>query len=399
MISYKNGYGLPDNIFEFYLNNFYYYELYENSNKLEYEKYHKNISKILNNINNLKNKNIKDMFLGWKESYHNFPRIFDFSGLQISITDECQLNCKHCYNQNNVRKNKFVSLHEIKNYYNKIMSLKGYLKTYDTNNGKVTITGGEPFLNEELKEIINYFFQLGYRTLILTNGLIYKEEITDTLLKTNSTLQISIDGMKDKHNYIRGNGTFEKTVENIKKYIKNGVTVYISFTSNMYNYKEYPKVFMFFKNLGAKVIWQDRYTYEDGFNLKPLDKNATIQWNRYNNVLSITNNEICRTGLHRMLQETRNKPCTAGTFPVIDPYGNIKACGRLNIIIANLNESENSIAEKMLKFLIGFRMCPVNCIGCKNIKTCFGGSCCISYSMNKIAHMQDIGCGWINFKK
>ena len=41
----------------------------------------------------------------------------------------------------------------------------------------VYLTGGEPFMHPDIKEIINYFFNSGKKISIATNGLLLNEKM------------------------------------------------------------------------------------------------------------------------------------------------------------------------------------------------------------------------------
>ena len=51
-------------------------------------------------------------------------------------------------------------------------------------------------------------------------------------------IQISLDGLQETHDFIRGSGSFEKTMKTIKQLYDNDVRFYIHFVYNSKNYKE-----------------------------------------------------------------------------------------------------------------------------------------------------------------
>ena len=136
-------------------------------------------------------------------------------------TSRCNLFCEHCFNykrQDNVDGstglNSEMSLDEI----NKFSSSFEHLKS-------VTITGGEPFLRKDIKEIVEIFYKnngLQYVS-IHSHGLLNERVVKtiENILEELPDLKIiyctSIDGLEEKHNKIRGaKDGFNKTVKTIK---------------------------------------------------------------------------------------------------------------------------------------------------------------------------------------
>jgi MoaA/NifB/PqqE/SkfB family radical SAM enzyme len=85
---------------------------------------------------------------------------------------------------------------------------------------QVTLTGGEPFLRSDLSDMFLALDKRGQDTGTTTNALaleLIKKQITDTLRglsgKNTFSLQISVDGLEEMHDYIRGvKGNFKKAM-------------------------------------------------------------------------------------------------------------------------------------------------------------------------------------------
>lgn len=86
------------------------------------------------------------------------------------------------------------------------------------------ITGGEPFMREDLKEIVRELYKKSDRIVISTNGF-FTDRIID-LCKSfpNVGIRISIEGLEETNNKIRGldNG-FNKGYSTLKKLVKMGM--------------------------------------------------------------------------------------------------------------------------------------------------------------------------------
>lgn len=394
---FDNGYGIPKDEYDELAILLYGYEEYDLYKNKKYYSSYKNVCNIIDNIGNYP-ENIRNAVNGWMLSYRYLQRIFPSNSLQISITDNCQLMCKHCYNQNFKREDRNINLDDILFFEDKLKKCEVYFKKNKNILKNVSITGGEPTLNPYVEDICNYYDKNNYHISMLSNGI----DIQDELISKFKTyrhfdIQISIDGIGNIHDYIRGKGTFSKSVDTIKRLTSSGIIVTIAFTANSYNYKEFPKVVKFFQSYdNIRLIWADRYACEPSFNLNPLNKDESITF--FNDVERMSNLENVRD--RRMLMRNRNRPCSVGHSIIIDAHGNLKACGRLNIKIANLyDDSVDSIVKKFKLFNIKFRNAPVKCFGCKKLNICFGGSCCVSYAENKCSNIEDPACEYIRFNE
>jgi sulfatase maturation enzyme AslB (radical SAM superfamily) len=147
--------------------------------------------------------------------YYNFKKMPSPTSIILYVTTLCNLRCKHCFYSTELNNHKvFMSLEEIKKTVNSLV----YPATF-------TLTGGEPFLRKDIKEIISFIYKKfkGKRAIMIcTNGTLHKRiyNISKELLEKYNNLQlnieISIDGMKETHNTIRGEGSFEKVIETFK---------------------------------------------------------------------------------------------------------------------------------------------------------------------------------------
>jgi len=167
------------------------------------------------------------------------------------VTDRCDLRCQHCFYREKLNKGKEPSLWEI--------------KKVSKNLGKfsfLTLTGGEPFLREDLPEIAEVFAlqnEVG-RISIPTNGFLperifsISERILKKCPKTKILVKVSIDGTEEIHDKIRGiKGSFKKAVNTfymiklLKEKHKNFRTG-ILFTISKLNENNLFEAFDFVKN-------------------------------------------------------------------------------------------------------------------------------------------------------
>ncbi len=162
----------------------------------------------------------------------NFPQIeldsLDNLWFQVSGT-LCNIKCDHCFISCSPRNHnfEFMSLTEVKNYLEE--SIKLGTKEY-------YYTGGEPFMNKEILQILETTLKLGPAT-VLTNGMLIKPETAEKLkaISDNSIytleIRISIDGYTEEMNdNIRGKGVFKKAMRGVELLYQNGFLPIITIT-------------------------------------------------------------------------------------------------------------------------------------------------------------------------
>lgn len=157
------------------------------------------------------------------------------------VTARCNAKCLHCFYYKNLNKKRNeLTLKEIETM------CKSMGKIY-----YVALTGGEPFLRDDLPEIVySYYNYNKTRNIIIsTNGSlpdkIFKqcEKIIELCPKLHLSINISLDGLEDLHDKIRGvNGLFSKAIQSYHK-LKEIKKINISFiatfsTLNQYSIKE-----------------------------------------------------------------------------------------------------------------------------------------------------------------
>ncbi len=128
---------------------------------------------------------------------------------------------------------------------------------------RLYITGGEPFIKNGIFELIRYITKTRKRELIiLTNAMLFDDKKLADLKKVMSPkviLQVSLEGPNAEiHDKLRGKGSFDKTVEGIKKLMSIGITPIVSTAINKYNEKDIVKTSRFLSKLGIKehnILW------------------------------------------------------------------------------------------------------------------------------------------------
>lgn len=146
--------------------------------------------------------------------------------LQWHLTNACNLRCHHCYDWKlPITPMTFDQmLHTIDNFV-------GFLKKIDAD-GEISLTGGEPMLFEKLPDLIRYIKEqdVFIALYVLSNGIICPSDTFIEFLKEHRVgIQISIDGMQDIHDDIRGVGSYAKSIATIKKLLAYGINTSVHY--------------------------------------------------------------------------------------------------------------------------------------------------------------------------
>ena len=215
------------------------------------------------------------------------------------------------------------------------------------------ITGGEPFIREDLKDIVRELNKISDRIVISTNGF-FTDRIIDLCKEfPNIGIRISIEGMEETNNEIRGLAdgynkgytTLKKLCEMGMKDVGFGMTVQDRNASDLVAlYDLSDKMGMEFATASlhnsfyfveAKNLIHDRpmvaQHFEDLIN-KLLDSGSPKKWFRayFNHGL-----------INYIYGQKRLLPCDMSfdTF-FIDPYGDVMPCNgtKEKEVMGNLNE-------------------------------------------------------------
>lgn len=143
----------------------------------------------------------------------------------------------------------------------------------------VSLTGGDPFVRKDIREIIDIFVDRGVPIHINTNGVLLRR-YADFLLERSRSIvgiTVSIDSADPHtHDEIRGvTGTFDKAIAGIER-IRNGIPVSIACTLNQRNLGEIEQFDRFCKEKGYDYRFQP--LHEDGSNqLTPNQDGVAVE--------------------------------------------------------------------------------------------------------------------------
>lgn len=150
--------------------------------------------------------------------------------LTIEITSRCNLSCSYCYFFNNPAvEYKDLKTDEWLKFFDELGAL-GVMR--------VTLAGGEPFIREDLPELIERLVHNRMRYSFLSNGMLINDEIARFMAGTKfcEFIQVSVDGSNaEVHDSCRGKGSFDRVISGIQILKKNKIRVAVRVTIHKNN--------------------------------------------------------------------------------------------------------------------------------------------------------------------
>lgn len=263
--------------------------------------------------------------------------------INLSVTDRCNMKCKIC---NIWKKPKTeLSLNDFKPIFRKFRNLNW-----------VSFTGGEPFLRNDLVDIVYLALEEcpGLHTIsIPTNGFFTKKILKDTkkILKSDIPslyVSISLDGLEYIHDSIRGaKGSFKKAVNTfklLKKIKDNRFKVHFEYTISRFNQGKLPETV---ETLGTPEdfiisVAQNAFFYaNEEKKVKPNKKLllSDIRWFLSHHKGHSVHDFATRMFLKSIL-EGRKIPCIAGKNSFyVDTKGRVYPCIFINKKLGTVNSN------------------------------------------------------------
>ncbi|MDI6903781.1 MAG: radical SAM protein [Methanocellales archaeon] len=328
--------------------------------------------------------------------------------LEFAVTYKCNVRCVQCnvwqyYKENPERAKKELTIEEI-------------VRIFSSYNGfsVIGITGGEPFLRNDLTQIIRILAQTQRKLRILfitTNGQIpqlIENRVKEVLEDRDGngydfrlTQLVSLDGPRVIHDYIRGvKGAYDKAIDTIMRLSElrssyslfevGSVTVCSPFNIGRFNevidevarlgneYDLEPTFCVWFEGQLYKNIGQHKGKEIDEFRKELIGSIPAIKRIVGKKGSSLTKG---RCFFYDLLNywlknpERQVVPCGAAKVRYfLDPYGNVYPCTIYNTAIGKLRDFDddftkliNSNSREHVRRLVEEEKCPICCNTCETI--------------------------------
>lgn len=234
---------------------------------------------------------------------NDYTMPFEIPTMEIKLNNLCNLKCRMCHPMDSTSWNDWK---QVEDFYvkegnflpKKISDLnlerKPFLDSFeDTDNWwasfekllpffrRVEFAGGEPLMDPQHYRILDMLkpyaknIEIKYATNGTTLGISKERTIHDYWPHFRSVaVNVSIDGIHDVYNYIRGNGDFNQVKENIKeiKSIPNVSRVVGAFTAQAGNILQAAECIDYFINEMEIVFYSHRVSYPNCLSAQVLPR-------------------------------------------------------------------------------------------------------------------------------
>ncbi|HRT71430.1 MAG TPA: radical SAM protein [Syntrophales bacterium] len=162
----------------------------------------------------------------------------------IAVTNRCNLFCDHCNVSTSLNSRDELTTEQWVSFIQRLAELKVFT---------LWISGGEPFLREDLFTIIGEVEKHHFSYGINTNATAIDEDAARRLagLKRLTEVVVSLDGSNPSiHEKLRGKGSFARAVTGIENLVKHNIDVSTYTTVTGYNIDNVEDIVLLGKSLG-----------------------------------------------------------------------------------------------------------------------------------------------------
>ncbi|MBU3897303.1 MAG: radical SAM protein [Nanoarchaeota archaeon] len=269
--------------------------------------------------------------------------------LLIHLTEDCNLRCKHCYLGD--PGNNSLPFEDVKNLLNEMESSQGLT---------VLFSGGEPLKYDDFWKLNEILPKYNMSFELLSNGTLITEEDASQLNINN--IQISLDGLEHGHEFMRGVGTYKKTVHGIKHLLNANNSVSIATMVHKNNLDEF----------GGMKKLLDEYDIKKWIVSHPFDAG---RWE--NNQDYAVDKKAAANIMKRYSKADGGPHKSCGNYAcgthllTMKANGDYSSCSLLEDSIGNMREmSLENAWEKKTRIKLSEL---IECSPCKTIQECRGG--------------------------
>ena len=133
--------------------------------------------------------------------------------LNWAVTGKCNLRCKHCYGSYGRVQNEELSFEEARKLVD---------AAFKAGTRRMTLEGGEPLVRPDICELIDYIHSKGIEMSLCTNGLLL-DKYVDRIKDKIDLVVLSLDGIEQRHDELRGKGSFKGVMKAADIAGKNGL--------------------------------------------------------------------------------------------------------------------------------------------------------------------------------
>jgi radical SAM protein with 4Fe4S-binding SPASM domain len=159
--------------------------------------------------------------------------------LELQITRKCNLRCRHCFLGPPDATE--LPLEDMVKALDEFQQMQGL---------RVLITGGEPVLHRDFGKLNSILPGYALRKILFTNGTLMTTELLKGL--NVDEIQVSIDGLEEAHDALRGSGTFSRAMRCVEEAMRVGLEVSVSTMVHAGNLGDFEEMEELFTGLGIR---------------------------------------------------------------------------------------------------------------------------------------------------
>lgn len=325
-------------------------------------------------------------FYGDVESEEEEPVEAIKKKVHITMTNNCNMRCPHCFVSAGIVDKQELKIEEILAVIERIKEINGLTD--------IVVSGGEPLIHPDTIQLLKGL--KGHNVSLFTNGTLINENNYAVIAECCQEVQISFEGVtQESYEKIRGKGNYVKALHAIELLKTTGIKITLAITilpSTVEDIRDnlIPFVDSFdYENLEIRLnddieMTGNALTMDfTGFNKYEVDKL----------MISLVS-QLQDRGVSKASSNGRNvrfKNCGIGTNIVIDANGRIYPCNKFSSYYRSLDENMAQIfrdfnelnRKTSTDYLAKCRKCELRYI-------CAGG-CRIDY-MNRRGDMLAVDC-------
>jgi len=162
----------------------------------------------------------------------------------ISITNRCNSSCRMCDIPKEV--NSELLTGQWKEVIEDAFSLGA---------STIVFSGGEPLLREDIFELISFTKSQRLNACITSNGLAINNAVAKKLSEAGvDVVNISVEGPREIHDYLRGEGSFDKVREALENLKRHDIEVTLATVISRYNYRYLDYISGLANEIGATTV-------------------------------------------------------------------------------------------------------------------------------------------------
>ena len=172
--------------------------------------------------------------------------------LWFHLTNRCNQACSHCLFASSPTEGAELEVGRLKDLASQAVALGCRV---------FALTGGEPLVYPDFAHVVDFLLQFDQtHVMVLTNALLLKDHAAALSRWPASRfhLQVSLDGLEENHDRLRGRGAFAALMENLTWLKARGQTCTLSMCITLANYLDLPALVDLAGEVGAAnlhLIW------------------------------------------------------------------------------------------------------------------------------------------------